>query len=111
MDKVKRYRTLILKIMKEYAAEKYANFDAVNEIIADKENDRYQLITMGWQGHKRVHACTLHFDIINNKIWIQNDQTEHGIANDLLELGVLKSEIVLGYFSPKKRADTEFAVA
>ena len=66
---------------------------------------------MGWQGYKRIYACTLHFDIINGKIWIQNDQTEEGIANSLIELGIPKSEIVLGYFSPQKRADTEFAVA
>lgn len=111
MDKIKKYRKLILQIIEEYANEEYANFDAVNEIIADKENDRYQLVTMGWQGYKRIHACTLHLDIINGKIWIQNDQTETGIANELIELGIPKSEIVLGYFSPKKRAESEFAVA
>ncbi len=82
-----------------------------NEIITDRENDRHQLVTLGWQRYERIHANTLHFDIIDEKIWIQNDQTEHGIAYDLIKQGVPKENIVLGYFHPERRADVDFAVS
>jgi hypothetical protein len=109
MDKVTKYEMIILQIMREYAAIPYANLKANNEIIVDKENHRYQVVTIGWDGYKRIHTSTLHFDIIDGKVWIQQDQTEHGIANDLVEAGVPKSDIVLNYLLPEVREELEFA--
>ncbi|MDD1428313.1 XisI protein, partial [Dolichospermum sp. ST_sed9] len=43
------------------------------------------------------------------KIWIQHDGTEVGIATLLLEKGVPKEDIVLGFHSPDMREFTEFA--
>ncbi|WP_237396612.1 element excision factor XisI family protein [Okeania sp. KiyG1] len=34
--------------------------------------------------------------IIDNKIWIQRDGIEEGIATDLMEAGIPKEQIVLG---------------
>ncbi len=70
----------------------------------------YQLMTVGWHGQRRVHGCILHVDIKDGKIWIQHDGTEEGIANRLVEAGVPKNEIVLGFQSPFQRRHTEFAV-
>ena len=42
---------------------------------------------------------------------IQYDDTEEGIATDLLEAGVPKADIVLGFRHPKIREYTGFAVA
>jgi hypothetical protein len=50
-------------------------------------------------------------DIKDSKIWIQHDGTESGVANELVELGVSKEDIVLAYHPPYKRAYTTFAVA
>jgi hypothetical protein len=50
-------------------------------------------------------------DIINGKIWIQRDGTEYGVARELVDAGVPKSQIVLGFRPPEIRPYTEFAVA
>ena len=47
MDKIKQYEKAILSILEEYAKIKYANIKGGNEIIADKENHRYQVVTIG----------------------------------------------------------------
>jgi hypothetical protein len=39
------------------------------------------------------------------------DLTKQGIANELLEAGVLPEDIVLGFHPPQKRPLTEFVVA
>jgi hypothetical protein len=57
-----------------------------------------------------VYGSIVHLDIRNGKIWIQHDGTEVGIANRLVEAGVPKTDIVLGFHSPFKRQFTEFAV-
>ncbi|MHC5778538.1 element excision factor XisI family protein, partial [Nostoc sp.] len=45
----------------------------------------------------------------DDKIWIQRDFTEEGIANQLVELGVPTTDIVLGFRSPYVRQFTGFA--
>jgi len=52
----------------------------------------------------------VHIDIKNGKIWIQHDGTERGVANDLVEWGVPKEDIVLAFHAPYRRQYTGFAV-
>ena len=67
------------------------------------------LLNIDWRGKKYLHSATIHLEIIGEKIWIQNDHTEEGIATDLLEAGVPKEDIVLGFRHPSIRKYTEFA--
>ena len=80
------------------------------ETIFDSEHDRYQLVYVGWRNSKRVYGVVLHLDIIDNKIWIQQDGTEIGIANKLVELGIPKEAIVLAFDPPNLRHYTDFAI-
>ncbi|MGB5975381.1 MAG: XisI protein, partial [Nodosilinea sp.] len=67
-------------------------------------------VYVGWRDSKRVYGVILHADILNGKIWIQQDGTEIGLANELVELGVLKQDIVLAFDPPNLRQYTEFAI-
>lgn len=80
------------------------------ELIFDTERDRYQLVYVGWRNSRRLYGVVLHVDIIDGKIWVQQDGTEVGIANKLVELGVPKEDIVLGIDPPDMRHYTDFAV-
>jgi hypothetical protein len=75
------------------------------------ERDHYQLVHAGWHKNRRKYGCLIHMDLKEGKIWIQHDGTEYGVANELVELGVPKDDIVLTYQPPYKRAYTAFAVA
>ncbi len=67
-------------------------------------------MTLGWEGEKRVHGCIIHIEIIDEKIWIQRDGTEYGIANELVAAGIPKLQIVLAFHPQDVRQYTEFAV-
>ena len=95
-SKIKKYETYILSILSEYAKVRYSNLDAENQLIADKENKRYQVVTVGWEGKKHIHDCPIHIDIINGKIWIQRNMTEIDLDEELMHLGVPKTDIVPG---------------
>ena len=60
----------------------------------------------GW-----VHAVVFHLRIIDGKICIEGDGTERGITGELLELGVGKDDIILGFIRPEYRQFTDFFVA
>ena len=110
MDTLKTHRQLIRKILTDYAKIPYAHGNIQIETVFDSESDRYLLMIVGRDNCRRIHGCLVHIDIINGKIWIQRDGTEYGIANELVDVGVPKNRIVLGFRSPKRRKHTEFAV-
>lgn len=53
----------------------------------------------------------MQFRIKNEKIYIEEDWTEEGIATELLTEGVPKEDIVLAFQDPETRKYTDFAVA
>lgn len=111
MDSVETYRQIIKRLIREYAVLKpsYGEIDA--EVVFDESTDHYELMYNGWNKWRRVHGYVLHLDIRDNKVWIQHDGTEHGIANDLVEAGVPPEQIVLAFKHPDERKHTGFAVA
>ena len=59
----------------------------------------------------RVYGVITHVEIRGDKIWIQRDGIEEGITAELLEAGISKDKIVLGFQSPEVRPYTEFAIS
>jgi XisI protein len=110
MDSLEQIRDVICDILTEYAQIPYSYGEIDRKTVFDRVSDRYLLMIVGWEGIKRVHGCLIHLEIIGGKIWIQRDGTEDGIANDLLQYGIRKDQIVLGFRDPEIRQYTEFAV-
>lgn len=111
MEKLENYRNIVETIINEYAAIPYAYGDIESRTMFDREKDSYLLYSVGWNQRGRIHGINLHVDIIADKIYIQHDGTEDGIANDLERAGVPKSDIVLAWHEPELRKYTEYAVA
>ncbi len=110
MDTLTQYRQYIQNLLKEHASLVWDQRIQA-EIIFDTERDHYQLIYVGWRTSKRIYGVVLHLDIIDGKIWIQQDGTEIGIANKLVDLGIPKQDIVLAFDPPNLRKYTDFAVS
>jgi hypothetical protein len=111
MDTLDKYRQIIETIFTEYTKIPYAYGDIQTEAIFDRTHDRYLLVNVGWEeDSSRVHGSLVHIDIINGKLWIQRDGTEHGIVKELVKAGIPKDHIVLGFRLPEIRRYTEYAV-
>jgi hypothetical protein len=80
------------------------------ELIFDTVRHSYQLVHVGWHDDLRIYGCILHLDIKDGKIWLQHNGTENDIPAELVEMGVAKTDIVVGFHSPFKRQFTEYAV-
>jgi hypothetical protein len=111
MAELDKYRLIICQVLMRYAQLQPTYGEIEREVIFDGERDRYQVVNTGWENQRRVYGCLIHVDIKGEKIWIQYDGTEDGIANELVELGIPKQDIVLAYQSPYMRQFTEFAVS
>ncbi|MEC4882183.1 MAG: XisI protein [Scytonema sp. PMC 1070.18] len=108
---VEQYRQYIKHLLSERQkrasmSRKYEEYEV--QTIFDEQQDHYQLLYVGWRGNKRDFGCILHLDIKDGRIWIQHDGTEVGIANQLVEMGVPKQDIILAFHEPYIRQFTEF---
>lgn len=110
MDKLDKMRETIKKVLTDYTEPPFAEEGIETEVVFDRDRDRYLLVEVGWENGVRVHQTVAHLDIINEKVWIQLDKTPNGIANDLLDNGMSKDEIVLGFRSETLRKISEFAL-
>jgi len=111
MATLETYRQIIEDVLTKYASVPYAYGDISTKTVFDRINDHYMLVNVGWHGERRVHGSLVHIDLIDDKVWIQRDGTEDGIANDLVEAGIPKDRIVLGFRAPELRKYTGFAAA
>jgi hypothetical protein len=111
MDKLTQYRNCVTQLIQKYAGYLTSQAGDVEvETIFDTNHDYYQLVTVGWKGEHRIHGCSIHIDIKQGKIWIQYNGTEVRLAHELVEMGVPKEDIVLGFQPVMLRSMSGFAV-
>jgi hypothetical protein len=111
-DTLNYWRATIKKILADLAAIPFPDVVTMTaKTVFDDSADIYLVIVEGWQDNRRLHGCLAHVDIQGDKIWIQQDGTEYGLAGELVAAGIPKSSIVLGFKSPYSRRHTQFAVA
>lgn len=113
MEKIEQYRQLIIGLYEEYAKARPANITNVDtQLILDKERNHYQLVRIGWDKKLFSYSVIFHFDIKpDGKIWIQVNSTDRDVAEELEQMGVPKSDIVIGFQPPAYRPYTGYAVA
>ncbi|PSF36775.1 XisI protein [Aphanothece hegewaldii CCALA 016] len=111
MDKINLYRQHIQELLTERAKRRSPNDPVTSETVFDTVNERYLLVHVGWKNNNtRIYGCIIHVDLKDEKIWVQYDGTEDAIADQLVERGVPKKDIVLAYHAPNVRQYTEFAL-
>jgi hypothetical protein len=105
------YANIVETVLNVYTSIPYAHGDLTCEAIFDRARGRFVLMTLGWDDDERVHHSLVHIDMVGDKVWIQTDNTEHGVAPELVEAGIPKSDIVLAFRPPELRKFTDYAVA
>jgi hypothetical protein len=103
------YRAIVQAVLRPFTGINYVNGSICNETLFDVASDRYAVMSVGWEGPKRIHSCLIHIDIIHGKVWIQWDGTEEGIADLLEEAGIPKEAMVLGFHPQTLRPLTDYA--
>lgn len=107
------YRRIIMQLLEAYTQQSDADRNVHHEIIFDPSSDQYFVMSVeSYQDSIQwIQGCLIHIDIIDNKIWIKRDKTEERIANQLVELGIPKDIIILGFGLPDYQKYPGFALA
>lgn len=109
MDKNIKYRDILKNYLQALAREWTTNPSETVEVVCEPEGRHFLLLFYGWTDQGHLHSVPIHMEIRDNKVWIQENLTEIEIDDDLVALGIPKSDIVLGVLPPEYRAFSEFA--
>lgn len=113
MDKVEKYSQIIQQMLEEIAAITPSEEGVDNQIIMDEKRGHYLLYSVGWEKNRWIYGSYVHLDVKpDGKVWLQHDGTSLRIAEELHSRGIPKHDMVIGFHSPRSRADMEeYAVA
>jgi hypothetical protein len=104
------YRQVVMRTLKELA-QAPVNGEIQTVFIADLEGDHYQILDVGWdEKGQRVFQPVIHVDLIQGKVWIQENMTDQDFGKSFVEEGIISSDIVLGFHSRLIREYGEYAV-
>ena len=113
MEGLKDYRELIKRAICSLSdclrSSQSGEFETL--FLCDLDTGQFQLMNIGWQGKKRICSITLLARLKNDKVWIEEDWTQDGLANRLIALGVPREDIVLAFHPPHLQPLTDFAIA
>lgn len=109
-SKLEKYQEYIQNLLQTYAKNKPSNGNFEVLTVFDTERHHYQIVHLGWDNKRWIHHCIIHVDIRGDKIWLFQNLTEHEIEQELMELGVPRTDIVFGFVPKNIRHMTDFAV-
>ena len=109
MDRIEEYREIIKRVIREVADYAPAEKGVRKELIFDDEGGHYHLFQVGWRDGTRVQNVLVHIDIHNEKIYFEHDGTNLEVVDDLLDAGISKKEIMMGFHPPNMRQYTNYA--
>ena len=116
-DKLQTYETKIQDILTQYyettiqAKQAQGQTDPADQLAFDDKRHQYLWFCSGWDGKKRIQHISMYLKIKDQKIWVEEDNTDLGLVDALLAADIPKGDIILGFQHPSKRNLTEFAVA
>lgn len=112
MDKLTGYRNAIKGVLAklEDVLSRSPTTGVETLCAVDEERDQYVLLSTGWAGTERVRGITVYLRLRDGKVWLEEDNTDFGIAEELMKAGVPREDIVLGFQHPDMRRLTDFAV-
>lgn len=97
METLKKYQQILIDFLEEYARIGYANGPELEQqVIADRERNHFQLVSIGWHKGRFVHEVVFHFDIKEGKIFIQQNWSDLRLAKELTARGIAPDDILVG---------------
>ncbi len=112
MGKLERYQNILTEFVENFAKNPFSIQKSLeNQALIDTKHNHYQVVTLGWDKNSFVYSPILHFDIKDEKIWIQQNWTDVMVDDELVKMGVDKNDIVLGFLPVYAREYSGLAVA
>lgn len=110
-QRINKYAKILSDDLEEYVNDRKQREDITYQFVKDTEHHQYQILRMAWIKGIFRSDIIFHFEIKSNgKLWLWVNNTDIVVTEDLIDRGIPKSDIVLGFHAPEVRAYTGYAV-
>jgi hypothetical protein len=110
-EKIAEYRRIVTAILLELAQSQTIGGEIQTVPVFDELRHHYQLLDIGWDvSGRRVFQPIVHVDLIDEKVWIQENMTDSDLAEAFAREGIERSCIILGLHSRSYRELSHYAV-
>ena len=110
--KIDMYALIISQWLDEFVIRMNGGRSSDYELITDGIHHHYQVIRTGWYRDVFEYNVVFHFQIKpTGKVWLLVNNTDILVTDDLVQMGIPKSDIVIGFLSESMRPYSGFAVA
>ena len=91
-------------------AEFFIDLAAERLIVATKENEKIAVEIKSFLEPSKTHEFhAVHIHLKNGFVWVEEDNTDYGVVEEMVRRGFQKEEIVLAFHAPYKRPHTGYA--
>ncbi|MFK7982866.1 MAG: element excision factor XisI family protein [Saprospiraceae bacterium] len=105
MDKLKKHKKILTKVLERHAAIKIDNMPLVSsKLIIDEALNNFLVFDIGWHNKSFVHNIVFHFEIKEGKIYAYKNASDFDIIGELIEAGIPENEFIIpeiDFFEPK----------
>ncbi|MEM1328036.1 MAG: element excision factor XisI family protein [Bacteroidota bacterium] len=106
MNKTDRYSHIISTFILYFVAENGQAASGCSIIpIIDQERHHYQALMLGYneEQYRFSFMVLFHFDIIQDQIWVQANNSDWDFTDELVEKGVELEDLVVGWLPENAR--------
>ena len=97
MDTTALFRDIVKQTILQYARFRPSHGDIRLDVVFDEVRDRYALMQVGWDRGRRVSGDVIYVTLHDEKVFIEYDGIEHGIADALIARGIPEDRCVLAF--------------
>lgn len=98
MDRLAKYRQILAATVNRHAAFQPANGEITTHAVCDAANGEYMTVDVGWnEKGRRVYDVVLHFRLQNGTVFVERDNTDAEVVNELLKAGIRREDVVLAF--------------
>jgi hypothetical protein len=98
MDKLNAYREAVKGTLTEFTRGGYLPPQYLKDVtLFDETEDRYAVITQGWDKGEYVNELTAEIDIIEEKVYIKLNTTDVNLRQMLVKNGINEKDIETAY--------------
>lgn len=98
MDKIEKYQSILQLEMEEQAKKSLYNAPNVHRhLIINEDKSDFLLLSIGWEDSAYRHNVIHHIQLRGNKVWILKNNTNIEIDEFLIEKGIQKEDIEVGW--------------
>lgn len=110
-DKLNHYRQILQRVIEMHAEMDCEPANTESLPICDLVHDNFLLMDISGEGKARKGYVVIHLRIKNGKVRVEHDGIEYGIAQDLIEAGIPKEDIVFTFYKKDVTPTAELIAA